>query len=127
MPPSARRARVILVLVAFAVALGAWPAVASAGLEVTNATLDGVKSMSSPPGGVMTARVEGKATGGDRWRGTQYRFGSNPKLCVNTPDSSGNKTVEFNVTAPGDPGDYDVGFTARGANNCSGVQSAEKV
>lgn len=121
-------ARATLLLVASVIALVAWPSSASASLTVTGATLDGVTSTSSPPGGVMQARVTGKATGQDDWAGTQYRFGANQRQCVNTSDThGGNKTVEFNVTAPGTPGNYDAGFTARGTNNCGGETSAEKV
>jgi uncharacterized repeat protein (TIGR01451 family) len=46
---------------------------------------------------------------------------------VDTGSHSGKSTVNFNATAPGDPGDYDAGFTATGAQDCGGVQSAEKV
>ena len=66
--------------------------------------------------------------GGEQWGGTQWRFGSDAKECVDTKNSTGGQTVEFNVTAPGKPGDYDAGFTARGtANPCGGLTSAEKV
>ena len=76
----------------------------------------------------MKARVTGSATNGQTWRGTQYRWGDNGRQCVNTDDKSGtDKTVEFNVTAAGDPGNYDAGFTARSANDCGGDESAEKV
>ena len=54
--------------------------------------------------------------------------GDNGRQCVNTDDKSGNnRPVEFNVTAPGDPGNYNAGFTARGANDCGGDESNEKV
>jgi uncharacterized repeat protein (TIGR01451 family) len=96
-------------------------------LTVTNATIDGVTSTSSPPGGVMEARVTASATGSDDWRGTQYRLGAGSKICVNTTNTSGSRTNAFNVTAPGDPGNYDAGFTARGTDACGGAQSAEKV
>ncbi len=127
---SLRRVRVILLLVGSVIALAAWPNVASADLTVTGATIDGdgVTSTNSPPGGVMGARVTGDAVNGQTWRGTQYQWGDNGRQCVNTDDKSGNnRAVEFNVTAPGDPGNYDAGFTARGANDCGGDESNEKV
>ena len=103
----------ILVVFGFIIAAVAWPGVAAAGLTLSSASIEGVTSTSSPPGGVLRAEVTGKATAGAEWQGTQYRFGADPRQCVDTDDSKGNKTVEFNITAPGDPGDYDAGFTAR--------------
>ena len=97
---------------------------------MTGATIDGdgVTSTNSPPGGVMRARVTGDAVNGQTWRGTQYQWGDRGRQCVDTDDKSGdNRAVEFNVTAPGDPGNYDAGFTARGANDCGGDESNEKV
>jgi hypothetical protein len=91
-------------------ALGALPGAAAASLSVSSATI-----------------VRDGATGGSRWRGTQYRFGAST-TCVDTPDENGNnQTVSFNVTAPGTPGGYNAGFTARGENDCSGEQSNELV
>jgi uncharacterized repeat protein (TIGR01451 family) len=127
MRPFAVRGRGIFALAGFLVTLAAMPSGAAATLNVTSATIDGVTSTSSPPGGVLKARVTGEATGTDTWRGTRYRFGSNPGQCVDTADGAGTKTVDLNVTAPGAPGNYDAGFTATGANNCSGTQSTEKV
>jgi uncharacterized repeat protein (TIGR01451 family) len=126
--PSSHRPRVIIVLAVLLGALGAWPGAASADLSLTGATLDGATSVSSPPGGVMRARVTGNATNGQTWRGTEYRWGDNPWQCVNTDDRSGtDRTVELNVTAPGDPGDYNASFRARGTNACAGDESAERV
>jgi hypothetical protein len=48
---------------------------------------------------VFQARVTGTASGGDVWRGTQYRFGDNNRQCVTTSNGSG--TVTFNLTARG--------------------------
>jgi uncharacterized repeat protein (TIGR01451 family) len=123
----ARRVRRTLAVIGPVIGLAVWPGAASAALTISSATIDGVTSTSSPPGGVLKAKVSGKATGGDKWKGTQYRFGNNSKKCVNTDDSSGSKTVEFNVTAPGNPGNYDAGFTARGQDDCGGAESNEKV
>jgi len=128
MTSSARRAWGILAVVAMIAALGAAPGTATGSLTVSSATIDGkANSSSGPPGSVLKAEVKGDATGGDTWRGTQYRFGSDT-TCVDTGDQNGNnKTVSFNLTAPGTPGDYDAGFTARGRNDCGGAQSDEKV
>ncbi len=124
--PTRRFARILAVTVTLA-ALGAVPSAAAASLTISSATLEGVTSTSGPPGSVIGAQVKGGATGGDRWRGTQYRFGGDT-TCVDTGDQNGNNnTVSFNVTAPGTPGDYDAGFTARGEDNCGGASSSEKV
>jgi uncharacterized repeat protein (TIGR01451 family) len=108
-------------------AFAATPGVASASLTISNATIDGVTSTSAPPGSVLGAKVTGTASGGDAWEGTAYRFGSGSPVCVNTPDTSGSRTVDFDVTAPGQPRSYNVGFTARGTNSCGGASSNEKV
>jgi uncharacterized repeat protein (TIGR01451 family) len=124
---AARRGAGVLAVLGFVVALAAWPGVALANLTVTGATIDGVSSTSGPPGSVFGARVTGMATAGETWRGTQYQFGSNALHCVDTNDGQGNHAVNLNVTAPGDSGKYDLGFTARGQNNCSGDQSPERM
>ena len=117
----------MLATIGAALALAVSPSAAAAALEVTAATIDSVTSTSSPPGGVLEARVKGQASGSDAWRGTEYRFGGGAQRCVNTPNTGGSQTVEFNVTAPGDPGNYDAGFTARGTDSCGGAASPEKV
>jgi uncharacterized repeat protein (TIGR01451 family) len=124
MSASAPGMRLILLAV---VALAATPSAASADLTVTGATIDGATSSSSPPGGVMEARVAATASGSDTWRGTEYRFGTNPRQCRDTGNHSGSGTERFNVTAPGEPGRYDVGFWARGTDGCGGATSAERV
>jgi uncharacterized repeat protein (TIGR01451 family) len=124
MPRVARRVWVVLVLAGWLVVLAAVPTTASAFLEISFATLNGATSISSPPGGVMEARVRGRTTAGDVWRGTQYRFGDGAWQCVNTPDRSGdNVSVEFYVAAPGDPAEYEVRFRARDRNDCGGAES----
>lgn len=125
MPRFTRTRWVLLAVAAVIGALAALPSVAAASLQVTGATLDGVTSTNSPPGGVMEARVTGSASGGDSWQGTEYRFGANPWNCENTSGGSGSKA--FDVTAPADPGSYDMGFRARGTNNCGGAQSGDFV
>ena len=128
MPALTRRAWGILATAGVVGALAAWPGAASAQLTVSDATIDGkANSASSPPGGVLPATVTGSG-GGVEWRGTQWRFGSDAKECANTTNSTGDQTVGFNVTAPGQPGDYNAGFTARGSGApCEGAESAEHV
>jgi hypothetical protein len=124
----ARRGSGTLAFTGVLVALAAWPGAALADLTLTGATLDGATSLQSPPGGVMRASVSGHATRGQTWRGTQYQWGNQGRVCVDTGSRSGrNRTVDFNVTAPGDPGEYDAGFTARGRDNCTGDASLERV
>ena len=121
------RARALFVLIAFTAAIVAGQGVASAALTVTGATLDGVTSTSTPPGGVMQAKVTASVTSGSSWRATRARIGGDA-ACANHGDhGSGTRTVSFNVTAPGTPGDYEAGFTAAGSNDCSAPQSPEKV
>ena len=118
----ARRTWVMVLVACFVTALAAWPGAASAAVTITEANLNGVVSVSSPPGGVFLARVTAV---GDPWLGTRFRFG-NQGECVGRGGGP-NNAVSFNVTAPGDPGTYDAGFTATGAADCGGEQSAEKV
>jgi hypothetical protein len=70
---SAWRAWVMVLVAGFVTALAAWPGAASAQLTVTEANLNGVTSVSSPPGGVFLARVTAV---GDPWLGTRFRFGN---------------------------------------------------
>jgi uncharacterized repeat protein (TIGR01451 family) len=127
MSSSARTAWGTLAVAAVMAALGALPGAAAASLSISKATLDGVTSTSAPPGSVLKASVTGNATGDDTWRGTEYRLGGT-SACVDTGNQTGsNKTVSFNVTAPGSPGIYDAGFTARGEDSCGGASSGEKV
>ena len=121
-----RQARVRIILAALAAVLTAFPASASADLTITDAKLNGVTSISSPPGGVMEAQLKGSATGGDNWRSTRWRFGDDPQ-CNNHSNGTGDRNVNFNVTAPGQPGEYDAGFTASGTDDCKAPTSAEKV
>ncbi|HEY1276847.1 MAG TPA: VWA domain-containing protein [Thermoleophilaceae bacterium] len=121
-----RSRRLLAIAVGVAAALATQPAPASASLTLTSAKLDGATSITSPPGGVMQAKVSGKATGGDKWQSTGYRFGPSTH-CADTGGGGGNGTVEFDVTAPGEPGTYNVGFTARGEDDCGGAQSDELV
>ncbi len=106
----------------------AWPSVASAALEVTAATIDGVTSTSSPPGSVLPARVTVRRTDGTDWRSTEVRAGSTTR-CINTDDhtSNGTDSESFQSTAPGTPGSYDVSFIAWSSSSCSGTSSLPKI
>jgi uncharacterized repeat protein (TIGR01451 family) len=130
MPALARRVWGILAVAGVVGVFAAWPSVASAAVTVTGATLDGVTSTNSPPGGVLPASVTVNRTGNDGWRSTTVRIG-NDSRCVDTTDRPGNgtDTNTFNVTAPGgrdSAGTYDVTFIAWQNNGCSGV-SGERV
>jgi uncharacterized repeat protein (TIGR01451 family) len=101
-------------------ALAAAPAVASAQITATNATLEGVKSTSAPSGSVITARVT--ATVRDAtWRATRVRWGSQSSDCIDHDNRSSNGSEDFAVTAPGPPDDYDVTFEPSENSNCSGT------
>lgn len=114
-------------MAAVAAALVAWQGAASAALTVTGATLDGVTSTSTPPGGVLGARVTTAVTQPDTWRATRARIGADSS-CVNHDDKGqGTQSVGFNLTAPGTPGAYPAGFTAAGTDQCGGTTSPEKV
>jgi uncharacterized repeat protein (TIGR01451 family) len=121
MPPLARRIRVILGLAALVAALAAWQGTAlgidfdSARLDVTsNGDTNPATSVSSPAGGVIRAVLDA----GDGWDSTRYTI---------RPDSGGAGTSacrdddgDFNLTAPADPGTYDVDFQVFSGGNCTG-------
>jgi hypothetical protein len=118
MPSLARRTRVILGLVVLLAALAAWQGAAVAAWNATGATIEGKASTTSPPGGVLKAKVT--ATGSGPWDATSVAFGSLRPDCVNHGDG-GASSKEFNITAPGPPGEYDVGFRPNEADNCKGT------
>ena len=108
------RLRALLAIAAAALAALAVPAFASAALTVTGATLDGATSVSSPPGGVLPAKVTTRISSPtSTWRSTAQRIGSGT-TCVNTGNTSGagSHSATYDLAAPGAPGTYDVGFTA---------------
>jgi hypothetical protein len=103
MPVVARGVRVVLAIGAFLAAALAWQGTASAALTVTEATLDGVTSTSTPPGGVLRARAEVQLTARSDWRGTRTRIGDQI-TCADTADhDSGRKAESYDVTAPSAP------------------------
>ena len=124
-PRGWRRVRPLLLIVAFAIAALGGQGVASATLTADSATLNGATSVSTPPGGVMSAKLDVSISGtGAQWSGTQYGFNEpNPTTCVDTDrrETSGSET--FNVTAPASPGNYAAQFRARANSDCSGEQS----
>src|SRR5262245_32193402 len=112
-------ARLLLPLVAAAAFL-ALQGSALGALSAVAADIQGVTSVATAPGGVFpTARLLVNVSSPDTWRGTNWRIGS-ASVCADTPDRSPSEnaqTVTFPITAPGTPGTYDAGFTARGQNN----------
>ncbi|HEY7044531.1 MAG TPA: vWA domain-containing protein, partial [Nocardioidaceae bacterium] len=120
--PAARpihHARGLLAVVVAAAAVAAWPGTAAAAITTTAATIDGVTSTSAPPGSVMNASVTADVSGA-AWSATSVQFGSENADCINHDnESSGTgRKASFKVTAPGDPGDYDVGFTPNTSSSC---------
>jgi uncharacterized repeat protein (TIGR01451 family) len=111
--------RVQTALVACAAALAAWPGAAGAAITPTAATIDGVTSTSAPPGSVMKATVTADVSGA-AWSATKVQFGSQPTHCINHDNENpGNdRRASFSVTAPGDPGPYDVDFTPNTSSSC---------
>ena len=118
------RVRVGLALVALVLVALASQGNALGALTANSAKLNGVTSVSTPPGGVLSANLNVSVTSGSNWRGTQYGFNApNPTTCVNTSDRGSSGSNTFNVTAPATPGDYAAQFRARGANDCTGESS----
>ena len=113
---------------AFAAAVLATQGVAAGALSGVSASLatqsggTGAQSVSTPPGGVLSARVIANATGSSKWRATSWQIGPNGACADHSDQSGSGKSATFNVTAPGTPGDYGATFTPRGENNCSGEQ-----
>ena len=118
----AHRARVMTALAVSVVALAAWPSVAAGALNATGAKLNGATSVSTPPGGVFNARVTTTVTSGT-WRATQVEGGLQP-ACADHDNRTSTGTEDFNVTAPGEPGNYDAEFTASADDDCSPTSGA---
>jgi uncharacterized repeat protein (TIGR01451 family) len=121
MPRPPRRTRVVLAMVVFVAALAAWQGAAVGLVTVTGATIDGVTSTSAPPGSVLRADVTADVSQG-KWRGTTHSFAPGPGAqCVNTADKDPGtgRTVNFNVTAPGVPRDYNANFAGSHENDCA--------
>jgi uncharacterized repeat protein (TIGR01451 family) len=117
----------VLALAALVAALAAWQGAAMGAITVTNATLNGVTSTSTPPGGVFKAEVTASVSHGSSWKSTEGRIGSDAACADHNNYGSGTHSTSFNLTAPGSPGLYDAGFTASGSNSCGSPTSAEKV
>jgi uncharacterized repeat protein (TIGR01451 family) len=117
---------VILGFVALVAALAAWQGAALGAITVNSATLEGATSIQGPPGSVMDARVAAKVTG-STWDATQVRWGTQSTDCVDhgTSGSGSNKTADFKTTAPGTPGNYNVGFAPYENGNCSGAAAGD--
>ena len=130
MPSLPRWTRVIIALVVFAAALAAWQGAALGAITNTGATIEGVASApDAPAGSVLPAQVTATVSTPSTWRATNVQFGSQAPLCADHSDQgagTGTKTKNFNVTAPGTPGDYDVTFTPNEADDCNGVTGTQK-
>jgi uncharacterized repeat protein (TIGR01451 family) len=110
------------------VALAVSPAGALAATNITNATIDGVANTSAPGGSVLGATVTANVTSGT-WRATRVNgatIGTGNDNCSNHSDQSTglNRNVSFNITAPGTPDNYNVGFTPNDANDCAGTDGS---
>src|SRR4051794_1620460 len=117
-----RRARALVGVIVTAFAVAAWPAAASAAITIGNATLEGVASTSAPPGSVISATITANVSSGT-WSATKVRFGSGTSECINHDNQSSgfaNKHVSFDVTAPGEPGNYSVAFQPYDSGSCTG-------
>lgn len=126
---NAPQLRGLILTALLVVGLAVAPGVASAALTVTGAGLDGATSVSTPPGGVMRAQVTTRITLPNLlWTSTRQRIGTST-TCVNTGDrfGLGPRTARFDLTAPGAPGEYDVGFAASGRPGCTGPTGREAV
>ena len=119
----------MIVLTTSIFALAAWPSVAAADVTLSNGKIGGATSTSSPPGGVLPASVQGVVNSGT-WSSTRWTIGSGTGSetgCYEHSNwASGTHTVDFTsnnkntVTAPGNPTNYDVTYTAYTDNSCSG-------
>jgi uncharacterized repeat protein (TIGR01451 family) len=115
--------RIALAIAVVAGALTLLPAGALAATTISRATIDGVASTSAPSGSVLPASVTG-TVGTGSWRATEVNgvtIGTGNSTCQDhgNHNTIGTSTENFNVTAPGTPGNYNVGFTPSDADNCS--------
>ncbi|HWK25246.1 MAG TPA: VWA domain-containing protein [Solirubrobacter sp.] len=102
-----------------------WPSAASAAIQVNDVKVDSVDNTSSPPGAVLPATIQVSISGGTAWRSTRTEIGGTT-VCTDTADrtSTGTYTASYNVTAPRDPGSYDVTFTAFANASCAGTSAS---
>jgi hypothetical protein len=116
--------RIGLAAAVLAVAMAASTGAATGALRIVGASVDGSTGTATPAGGVLPAEVRATTSGPDRWRATRVEVGPEDE-CVDhrDEDGPGTHTARFDITAPGTPGVYDAGFTARGTNSCGGARS----
>ena len=106
MRPGRRLTRWIA-LVAFAAAVLATQGVAAGALSGVSASLatqsggTGAQSVSTPPGGVLSARVIANATGSSKWRATSWQIAPNGACADHSDQSGSGKSATFNVTTRG--------------------------
>ena len=87
----------MIVLTTSIVALAAWPAVAAGDVSLSNGTIGGATSTSSPPGGVLPAQVTGIVNSGT-WASTRWTIGRERvgDRCYDHNDwTGGTHTVNF--------------------------------
>jgi hypothetical protein len=104
------------------------PALASASVTITSATLNNGSSVQVDPGGNITVSVTAELTDSSKWKGVNWGVstGSVTGTCVNTKNAKegtrnndeGVFTETFTIKAPGQPGLYNANFIADAANNC---------
>ena len=104
------------------------PALASASVSITSATLNGGSSVQVSPGENITVSITAALTDSSKWKGINWGIssGSMTGTCVNTKNAkegtrnndTGVFTETFTIKAPGQPGLYNASFLADIANNC---------
>lgn len=104
------------------------PALASASVTITSATLNNASSVQVNPGANITVSVTAQLTDSSKWKGINWGIssGSMTSTCVNTKNAkegtrnndTGEFTETFTIKAPGQPGLYSASFLADMANNC---------
>ena len=93
---------------------------------VVSAKVNGSSSTTVNPTATISTEVQVMTWNGviewnNDWRSTSYRFNSNPPICVNTSNhnNTGIHTESFSITAPVNPGTYDITFQAYSNDSCS--------
>jgi len=101
------------------------------GRNIDNVKLNGVNQVTVSPNAIIDVAITVSTTGqgsNNDWQGTKYQIEGGSWTCVNTPDhttGTGTFTEHFNITAPSNPGTYDVHFKAYDDDDCDGDGSNE--
>ncbi len=92
-------------------------------------TLNGGSNVTVSPGATITAAINVTVSGllYNDWKSTKYQIEGESEQCVNTPDHTGKGTwtESFTITAPSNPGTYDVSFRAFKNDSCSSGESGK--